>query len=74
MLEYELHKLKSENMIKISKQKFWDSVMHRASIYQKGFITPPKSAYSISTIEGDKIYINNLRTGRKNSQFFKKNN
>ena len=74
MLRYELKKLTSgENMIEISKQKFWDSVIHRASTYQKEQSVyhsySGKSAYSISIIEDDKIYINNLRTGRKNSNF-----
>lgn len=82
MIQNELKNLRSgEEALEISKEKFWNTIQERATIYLKNNFDGKrsvyhsysgKSAYSIFNVENDKIYISNLRTGRNNSNFSKR--
>ena len=81
MLKTELTNLRSgEEILEISKEKFWNTIESRATIYLTGFgenksvyhSYSGKSTYSIFDVANDKIYISNIRTGRNNSNFSKR--
>ena len=77
MIQNELENLRGgEEVLEISKEKFWNTIVDRAVIYLQNKSLyrsySGKSAYSIFNVENDKIYISNLRTGRNNSNFSKR--
>ena len=77
MLQNELEHLRSGGVnIEISKEKFWNTLERRATIYLEHKSVyrsySGKSAYSIFDLVNDKIYIRNKRTGRTNSNFSRK--
>ena len=77
MIQTELANLRSgEEVVKISKEKFWNTIERRAAVYMEHESVytsySGKSAYSIFNLVKDKIYISNRRTGRTNSNFSKR--
>ena len=77
MIQTELTNLRSgEEMIKISKEEFWNTINDRAVVYLQNESVyksySGKSAYSIFNVENQKIFISNLRTKRNNSNFSKR--
>jgi len=73
----EINNLRDQSSsIEIDKDYFWGTICDVAGQYICGDIIYNsysfKSKYSIAKIESEKIYIHNLRTGRKNSNFSKK--
>ena len=77
LIRTELTNLRSgEEMIKISKEDFWNTINDRAVVYLQNESVyksySGKSAYSIFNVENQKIFISNLRTKRNNSNFSKR--
>lgn len=79
MIEMELSNLHSDkDVLKISKSDFWKTITKRATTqlehpWNMNYRSySGKSKYSIFSVENNKIYIRNIRTGRTNSNFSKK--